>query len=77
MTTPYPPWAKWIAQDEDGKIIVCDKIMHPIEGKTSFWNHGVWWTGDRDATLIIFMDGKPNPHWRNSLDCLGDDDETI
>jgi len=69
MTTPYPKWARWIAQDEDGEIYVFDEPP-----RKSVLGHWVPYYG----TLSEYIcQGTPNPHWRHSLDCLGDDDETI
>ncbi len=33
MTDPYPPWAKWIAQDRNGDIVVSD---HHVIGTVRF-----------------------------------------
>jgi len=66
MTTPYPPWAKWIAQDRNGDIVVSDCAMFLM---------GNFWLSDRYSLAIVkkIAKGKPNPHWRDSLDCLGDE----
>ena len=80
MTTPYPPWAKWIAQDEDGVITVWKMKPIPIDGDTFLNLHGRWHSTYESIDYpdkVLIWNGKPNPHWRNSLDCLGEDDETI
>jgi len=68
MTTTYPPWAKWIAQDRNGEIWVFE--AQPDIGISC-------WYPKIGKMLGFITKGKPNPHWRESLDCLGDDDETI
>jgi len=70
MTSPFPKWARWIAQDEDGDIYVFSN--KPIIS-SHFQNH---WTNEkhRISRYKLIAQGTPNPHWRNSLDCLGEDD---
>jgi len=63
MTTPFPPWAKWIAQDEDGSIRVFE---HP-----PIKRFGGYMRGKLGGLVTLIAKGKPNPHWRNSLDWLG------
>jgi len=74
MTTPFPPWARWIAQAKYGPIFVFDKkpepgcaMWLPCLGGRSKCIHGF---PEYHSTYIA-------PHWRNSLDCLGEDDETV
>ena len=66
MTDPYPPWARWIAQDEDGFIHVF--------GDKPYLRSNNYWIGVYLMKCIGM--GKPNPHWQHSLDWLGEDDET-
>ena len=72
MTDPYPPWARWIAQDEDGTICVFSEPPHPdidtVDGE-GYW--GIY----AGNNVIRVERGTPNPHWRHSLDWLGEDDE--
>ena len=85
MTDPYPKWARWIAQDRDGNICVFNYRPGFVTDNLSLTGDG-WWHPQLsyyDNGQLIYSDskckrvarGKPNPHWRHSLDCLGDGDE--
>lgn len=67
MTSPFPKWARWIAQGEDGQIFI-------FEYKPLCLPLGWVDTMSEDPIFCIEL-GTPNPHWRESLDCLGEDDD--
>ena len=71
MTDPYPPWARWIAQDKYGDIWVYDSKP------TQYFMFCEWGSVGLYDKRKFITKGIPNPHWRHSLDCLGEDDETI
>ena len=64
--TPFPPWARWIAQNRDGSIYVFNQ--------PPCLSLGYVWTAIYLTNFQCIGKGTPNPHWRNSLDCLGEDD---
>ena len=69
MNDPYPKWARWIAQDSEfweSAIIVYEYKPNPGDL--------IWKTNGRYQIIDL---GTPNPHWRHSLDYLGEDDETV
>jgi len=68
MTSPYPKWARWIAQDFMGTIKVFDEKPARNRYRLS-WESASFFGADK-----IISKGVINRHWRNSLDCLGDDD---
>ena len=57
-------------KDEDGWICVFEDPPYPT------WP-GRWAAPELFTQMDIINQGTPNPHWRHSLDCLGEDDETI
>jgi len=70
MKDNFPPWARWIAQDEDGQIWCFEHSprnhFKHINRWLPFYVHIYY------VTRAEYVgQGKPNPHWRNSLDCLG------
>ena len=70
MTDPYPPWARWIAQDECGEICIFEWVPEKVKENTI----NGYWSSAKGGSLEIGI-GTPNPHWRHSLDCLGEDDD--
>lgn len=49
-----PEWARWIAQDADGRIDVYE--CEPIPGIDYFGNSQI---------IECLCYGRPNPYWRN------------
>ena len=70
MNDPFPKWARWIAQDWYGGIVVFEHKPICI---------GYYWVSPNARWCMqkLIAIGKLNLHWSHSLDWLGEDDETI
>jgi hypothetical protein len=72
MTDPFPRWARWIAQNRMGSIFVFEHKPYP--GQLN-WLVEFQGRVRRIHSYMEYPAGYIAPHWRHSLDYLGDDDK--